>query len=162
MKRLLSLCLIMASTALASPSNYSHPNQLTLHLSSSNERCYDIEMKYFNACKNTLMSHLWLDETGKIIREEFDISSPYPQALSNRDIELVINNVLYQRDFSKHINPDDPKPVKIFVPIDIFHKKQPVNADTIPQLRQYCTENKNRCDVNELESILNQLDTKPF
>lgn len=158
MKRLLLLCLMMASTAFANPLNQPHPNQLTLHLSSSNERCYDIAMQYFNACKNTLISHLWLDETGKIIRKEFDVSSPYPHALSNSDIELVINNVLYQRDFSKYINPDNPKPVRIMVPMDIFHKKQPVNADTIPQLRQYCAENKNRCDVNELESILNQFD----
>lgn len=150
---------MMASTALASLSNYSHPNQLTLHLSSSNERCYDIEMKYFNECKNKLISHLWLDETGKVINERTDARAPH--TLSRNEIEMIIN-LLYQRDFSKHINPDDPKPVKIFVPIDIFHKKQPVNADTIPQLRQYCAENKSRCDVNELESILNQLDTKPF
>ncbi|UYZ80615.1 hypothetical protein LP123_03260 [Moraxella bovis] len=101
------------------------------------------------------MSHLWLDETGKIIREETDVASPY--TLTPNETKLIIH-VLNQRDFSKHINPDDPKPVKIFVPIDIFHKKQPVNADTIPQLRQYYAENKNRCDVNELESILNQFD----
>lgn len=67
-----------------------------------------------------LMSHLWLDETGKIIREETDVASPY--TLTPNETKLIIH-VLNQRDFSKHINPDDPKPVKIFVPIDIFHKK---------------------------------------
>lgn len=159
MKRLLLLCLMMSGTALATPSNYSHPNQLTLHLSSSNERCYDIAMKYFNACKNTLVSHLWLDETGKIINERTDARAPY--TLNDSDTKWVMN-FLRQRDFSKHINPDNPKPVRIMVPMDIFHKKQPINADTIPQLRQYCAENKNRCDVNELESILSQLDSKPF
>lgn len=145
----------MASTAFANLSNYSHPNQLTLHLSSPNERCYDIEMKYFNACKNKLINHLWLDETGKIIDERTDALAPY--TLSDSDTKLVMNT-LHQRDFSKHINPNDPKPVKIFVPIDILQKRQPVNADTIPQLRQYCAEHASRCDVNELESILSQLD----
>lgn len=150
MKKLFFLSLLMTALAWANTDDVS-PSHTKMQMG-THSRCYDIDMAYFNQCQDIIIAHLSLDKTAKLIKADYDAKPS--DTLTPDTIKAVVQKV-ERTDFTELFSPDNSKPIKVFILIDIMYQKQPISAEVAKELLLNCANDK-RCNVNELENALQE------
>lgn len=147
MKKLLFISLFMATMAWAGGVSFKRKPDLSFSVYElQSERCYDINMTYFNQCTDNVLVHLEFDEEGKVI-------SVYVET-QNKKLKRKLSMRLRHALIHPVVKDGKPTPAVGIVKIHIPYDKQPINNEaTANKLRLICRSAK-QCDMDELEDEL--------